>query len=91
MIYLSQKGSSNAWSVHKRMFLVPAQDSSYLNLQSLFRRCCTIKAMACDMRYLTVKELKAWLEKEYLVFIFRTNLDSINFPQQNIKRLEKSI
>jgi len=29
IIYLSQKGSSNAWSVHKRMFLAPAQDSSY--------------------------------------------------------------
>ena len=43
------------------------------------------------MRHLTVKELEAWLEEEYLVLSAQANLDSINFLKQRIQGLEKAI
>jgi len=75
----------------KRMFLVQHKTAHILNLQSLIQRCCAMKVRANDMRHLTVKELEAWLEEEYLVLSAQANLDSINFLKQKIQGLEKAI
>jgi len=75
----------------KRMFLVQHKTAHVLSLQSLIQRCCAMKIRTNDMRHLTVKELEAWLEEEYLVLSAQANLDSINFLKQRIHRLEKAI
>ncbi|HSQ87176.1 MAG TPA: IS110 family transposase [Desulfobacterales bacterium] len=75
----------------KRMFLVQHKTAHILSLQSLIQRSCAMKVTANDMRHLTVKELEAWLEEEYLVLSAQASLDSINFLKQNIQRLEKAI
>jgi len=75
----------------KRMFLVRHKTAHILSLQSLIQRCCAKKVRANDMRHLTVKELEAWLEEEYLVLSAQANLDSINFLKQKIQGLEKAI
>jgi transposase len=75
----------------KRLFLVRHKTAHILSLQSLIQRCCSMKVRANDMRHLTVKELEAWLEEEYLVLSAQANLDSINFLKQKIQGLEKAI
>jgi transposase len=75
----------------KRMFLVQHKTAHILSLQSLIQRCCAMKVSASDMRHLTVKELEAWLEEEYLVLSAQANLDNINFLKQKINVLEKAI
>jgi transposase len=75
----------------KRMFLVQHKTAHVLSLQSLIQRCCAMKIRTNDMRHLTVKELEAWLEEEYLVLSAQANLDSINFLKQRIQGLEKAI
>jgi len=75
----------------KRMFLVQHKTAHVLSLQSLIQRCCSMKIRTNDMRHLTVKELEAWLEEEYLVLSAQANLDSINFLKQRIQGLEKAI
>ena len=75
----------------KRLFLVRHKTAHILSLQSLIQRCCAMKVRANDMRHLTVKELEAWLEEEYLVLSAQANLDSINFLKQKIQGLEKAI
>ena len=75
----------------KRMFLVQHKTAHILSLQSLIQRSCAMKVTANDMRHLTVKELEAWLEEEYLVLSALANLESINFLVQKIQRLEKAI
>jgi len=75
----------------KRMFLVQHKTTHILSLQSLLQRCCAKKVRANDMRHLTVKELEAWLEEEYLVLSAQANLDSINFLKQKIQGIEKTI
>jgi len=75
----------------KRMFLVQHKTAHVLSLQSLIQRCCSMKIRTNDIRHLTVKELEAWLEEEYLVLSAQANLDSINFLKQRIQRLEKAI
>jgi transposase len=75
----------------KRMFLVQHKTAHILSLQSLIQRSCAMKVTANDMRHLTVKELEAWLEEEYMVLSAQASLDSINFFKQNIQRLEKAI
>jgi transposase len=75
----------------KRMFLVQHKTAHILSLQSLLQRCCAKKVRANDMRHLTVKELKMWLEEEHLALSAQANLDSVNFLKQKIKQLEKAI
>jgi len=75
----------------KRMFLVQHKTAHVLSLQSLIQRCCAMKIRTNDIRHLTVKELEAWLEEEYLVLSAQANLDSINFLKQRIQGLEKAI
>jgi transposase len=75
----------------KRMFLVQHKTAHVLSLQSLIQRCCAMKIRTNDMRHLTVKELEAWLEEEYLVLSAQANLDSINFLKQRIQGLENAI
>jgi transposase len=75
----------------KRMFLVQHKTAHILSLQSLIQRCCARKVSASDMRHLTVKELEAWLEEEYLVLSAQANLDNINFLKQKIQGLENAI
>jgi len=75
----------------KRMFLVQHKTAHVLSLQSLIQRCCAMKIRTNDIRHLTVKELEAWLEEEYIVLSAQANLDSINFLKQRIQRLEKAI
>jgi len=75
----------------KRMFLVQHKTAHVLSLQSLIQRCCSMKIRTNDIRHLTVKELEAWLEEEYLVLSAQANLDSINFLKQRIQGLEKAI
>ena len=75
----------------KRLFLVRHKTAHILSLQSLIQRCCAMKVRANDMRHLTVKELEAWLEEEYLLLSAQANLDSINFLKQKVKELEKAI
>ena len=75
----------------KRMFLVQHKTAHVLSLQSLIQRCCATKIRTNDIRHLTVKELEAWLEEEYLVLSAQANLDSINFLKQRIQGLEKAI
>jgi len=75
----------------KRMFLVQHKTAHVLSLQSLIQRCCAMKIRTNDIRHLTVKELEAWLEEEYIVLSAQANLDSINFLKQKIHGLEKAI
>ena len=75
----------------KRMFLVQHKTAHILSLQSMLRRCCAIKITSSDIRKLTVEDLVAWLDDEYLVFTAQANLNTINFLKQKIKSLEKAI
>ena len=75
----------------KRMFLVRQKTAHISSLQSFIQRCCGIKISAGDIRNLSVEALEKWLKKEYLVLTVQTNLDTINFLKEKIKRLEKAI
>ena len=75
----------------KRMFLVQHKTAHTLSLQSLIARCCAKKVSSSQMRHLTLDDLQLWLEEEHLVLSAQTNLDSIRFLNQQIKKIEKTI
>jgi hypothetical protein len=75
----------------KQMFLVQHKTAYILILLSLIQQCRAVKIRAGDMRHLTCKELKMWLEEEYLLLSAQVNLDSISFLKLKIQGLEKAM
>jgi len=75
----------------KRLFLVRHRTSHILSLQSLISRYCAQRISANEIRNFTVKDLQQLLKEEHVVLSAQTNLDSIVFLRQQIRRLEKTI
>jgi len=75
----------------KRLFLVRHKTSHVLSLQSLIARCCAQTVNANQIRNLTDADLQQLLKEQYLVLSAQSNLDTIRFLTQQIRRLEKAI
>ena len=75
----------------KRMFLVRHRTAHKLSLQSLVRRCCAYHVNANEMRTLTDESLRHWFKDEHLFLTAQASLNSIEFFNQQIKQIEKTI
>ena len=75
----------------KRMFPVRHRTAHKLSLQSLIRRCCAYHVNANEMRTLTDESLRNWFKDEHLFLTAQASLNSIEFFNQQIKQIEKTI
>ena len=73
------------------MFLVRHRTAHKLSLQSLIWLCCAYHVNANEMRTLTDEDLQHWLKDEHLLLIAQASLNSIEFFNQQIKKLKKSL
>ena len=75
----------------KRLFLVRNKTAHVLSLQSLIHRCCALRLNANEMKKLKSEDLQHWLKEEYLILSAQASLESIQFLNPQILRLEKAI
>lgn len=77
--------------LRKRSYLVRQRTSNILSLQSLFERQVCLKIKSKDIKKLKDEDVEHLLKEEYLVMSAMANLKAINFLDDQIKPIEKTV